>query len=60
MDVQLLALHDPGTPAFTVTTPMHPHCIAPNQVMEVTDFPADVQKRFQEQIAEGGFKLGQQ
>lgn len=30
------------------------------QVMEITDFPADVQKRFGEKIAEGGYKLGQQ
>ena len=29
------------------------------QVMEIPDFPADVQKKFEEQIAEGGFKLGQ-
>jgi len=34
-----------------------------HQVMEISDFPADVQKKFEEleaQIAEGGYKLGQQ
>ena len=30
------------------------------QVMEMTDFPLDVQKKFEQQIAEGGYKLGQQ
>jgi hypothetical protein len=33
------------------------------QVMEITDFPADVQEKsekFEQQIAEGGYKLGQQ
>jgi hypothetical protein len=30
------------------------------QVMEITDFPADVQQKFEQQIAEGGYKLGQQ
>jgi hypothetical protein len=30
------------------------------QVMEISDFPADVQQKFAEQIAEGGYKLGQQ
>ena len=28
------------------------------QVMEITDFPADVQQKFEQQIAEGGYKLG--
>jgi hypothetical protein len=30
------------------------------QVMEISDFPADVQQKFEQQIAEGGYKLGQQ
>ena len=30
------------------------------QVMEITDFPADVQQKFEQKIAEGGYKLGQQ
>jgi hypothetical protein len=30
------------------------------RVMEITDFPADVQKNLEEHIAEGGYKLGQQ
>jgi hypothetical protein len=30
------------------------------QVMEITDFPAEVQEKFEQQIAEGGYKLGQQ
>jgi hypothetical protein len=30
------------------------------QVMEMTDFSLDVQKKFEQQIAEGGYKLGQQ
>ena len=30
------------------------------QVMEITDFPADVQQQFEQKIAEGGYKLGQQ
>jgi len=30
------------------------------QVMEITDFPADVQEKFEQKIAEGGYKLGQQ
>src|SRR3984885_12024632 len=30
------------------------------RIMEITDFPADVQKAFADQIAAGGHKLGQQ
>jgi hypothetical protein len=30
------------------------------RLMEITDFPADVQKAFADQIAAGGHKLGQQ
>jgi hypothetical protein len=30
------------------------------QVMEITDFPADVQQKFEQKISEGGYKLGQQ
>jgi hypothetical protein len=30
------------------------------RVMEITDFPADVQKKFEQEIAEGRYKLGQQ
>jgi hypothetical protein len=30
------------------------------RVMEITDFPADVQKKFEQDIAEGHYKLGQQ
>jgi hypothetical protein len=30
------------------------------QVMEITDFPADVQQKFEQKIAEGGYKLGKQ
>ena len=30
------------------------------QVFEITDFPADVQKKLQEEVAEGSYKLGQQ
>jgi len=30
------------------------------QVMEITDFPADVQEKFEQKVAEGGYKLGQQ
>ena len=41
----------------------HTEMVEVRQVMEITDFPADVQKKFEqfeEQIAEGGYKLGQQ
>ena len=30
------------------------------RVMELTDFPPDVQKKFKQEIAEGHYKLGQQ
>jgi hypothetical protein len=30
------------------------------RVMEIPDFPVDVQKKLEEHIAEGGYKLGQQ
>jgi hypothetical protein len=30
------------------------------KVMEITDFPADVQQKFEQKIAAGGYKLGQQ
>jgi hypothetical protein len=30
------------------------------RMFEITDFPADVQEKFEQEIAEGGDKLGQQ